>query len=83
MAKEKLIGKITHFYNHISVGIIELSASLKAGEEIHVKGANDDFTQKVESIQIEHRDVEEAKKGDVIGIKVEQKVHEGSKVYLV
>jgi putative protease len=80
---EKEIGKITHFYGHISVGIIELSDNLKIGESIHIKGHTSDFTQNVDSIQIEHAAVPEAKLGDVIGIKVSQKVHPGDKVFKV
>jgi len=81
--EEKEIGVITHFYGHISVGIIELSDVLKVGENIHIKGHSSDFTQAVDSMQIEHKDVPEAKAGDLIGIKVAQKVHPHDKVYKV
>ena len=80
---EKEIGHISHYYNHLEVGIIELSASLKVGDTIHIKGVQDDFTQTVESIQIEHDSVEKAKAGDSEGIKVSEKVHEKDKVYKV
>lgn len=81
--EEREIGKITHYYGHISVGIIELSDALKLGETIHIKGHNSDFTQNVDSMQIEHADVPEAKSGDVIGIRVAQKIHPHDKVYKV
>jgi translation elongation factor EF-1alpha len=81
--QEKEIGKITHYYGHIGVGIIELSDTLKLGESIHVKGHSSDFTQPVDSMQIEHAGVSEAKSGDSIGIKVGQKVHPGDKVLKV
>lgn len=81
--EEKLIGKITHFYGRLSVGIIELSDVLKVGDAIHIKGHTSDFTQQVSSMQIEHADVTEAKAGDAVGIKVEQKVHENDSVYKV
>ena len=80
---EKEIGQISHYYGHINVGIIQLSDTLKAGETIHVKGHSEDFTQPVESIQIEHTNVPEAKAGDSIGIKVAKKVHPGDKVFKV
>lgn len=80
---EQEIGKITHYYNHLSVGIIELSAPLSIGDTIHIKGAHDDFTQTVDSIQLEHKDVEKADAGDMAGIKVTQKVHENDTVYKV
>jgi putative protease len=79
--QEKEIGKITHYYGHLSVGIIELTDILKQGEAIHIKGHSSDFTQNVDSIQIEHANVPEAKAGEVIGIKVLQKVHPNDTVY--
>ena len=82
MDDEKLIGKITHYYNTIGVGIIELSGKLKVGDTVHIKGKNSDFEQPVESIQIEHDKIDEAKKGDVIGLKVKQRVKEGDEVYV-
>jgi len=82
MAQEKSIGKISHYYDKIGVGIIELAGSLKAGDTIKVKGKDTDFEQVIDSMQIEHEQVEKAKKGDVIGIKMNQKVKEGDEVYL-
>jgi putative protease len=81
--EEKLVGKITHYYGHIGVGIIELSDTLKTGETIHIKGHATDFTQPITSIQIEHASVSEGQPGDSIGIKVNQKVHEHDAVYKV
>lgn len=80
---EKLIGKITHYYGHLGVGIIELSDDLKVGETIHIKGHASDFTQQISSMQVEHNSVQEAKTGDGVGIKVDQKVHEHDLVYKV
>ena len=79
--QEKEIGTITHYYGHLSVGIIELQDALKVGDTIHIKGHTDDFTETVESMQIEHANVTEAKAGDSIGINVSQKVHAHDKVY--
>ena len=81
--QEKEIGKITHYYGHLSVGIIELSDTLKVGETIHVKGHSEDFNQTIDSLQIEHANVSEAKLGDMVGIKVAQKVHPGDMVFKV
>lgn len=81
---EKLIGKITHYFNKISVGIIEITdGELKVGDTIHIKGHTSDFTQPVTSMQLEHASIEKAKKGDAIGIKVDSPVHEHDEVYLV
>jgi len=81
--EEKLIGKITHYFGKIEVAIIELSGVLKVGDRVHIKSHNNDFEQDVSSIQIEHKNVKKAKKGDAIGMKVDQKVKEGDEVYLI
>ena len=81
--EEKLIGKVTHFYGKPSVGMIELSDELKVGDTIHIKGKSLDFTQEVTSMRIEFTDVNEAKAGDLIGTKVDQKVHKDDEVYKV
>ena len=81
--KEELIGKITHYFGKIEVGIIELSKTLNVGDTIHIKGSTSDFEQKVDSMQIEHKSIEKAKKGDVIGLKTKEKVREGDEVYKV
>lgn len=80
---EKEIGHMVHYYGNVGVGIIELSDVLKLGDKIHVKGHTSDFTQDVSSMQIEHNTVSDGKKGDLVGIKVAQKVHQNDKVYKV
>lgn len=80
---EKEIGKITHYFSKINVGIIELTGDVRVGDKIHIKGAVTDFTQEIESMQINHQDVNEGKAGDGIGIKLKDKVRENDLVYLV
>ncbi|MEW5806822.1 MAG: hypothetical protein AB1756_05705 [Acidobacteriota bacterium] len=80
---EKEIGKITHYFGKIGVAVLELSADLKVGDTIHIKGHSEDFNQKVESIQIEHENIPEARAGQSVGMKVNQKVHPGDKVFLL
>lgn len=78
----KYIGRVTHFFEHPSAGIIELTEDgLKIGDRIKIKGHTTDFEQSVDSMQIEHEDIEEAKKGDVIGVKVKDRVREHDVVY--
>ncbi|NIO23311.1 MAG: translation elongation factor-like protein [Candidatus Aenigmarchaeota archaeon] len=84
MAEEKkLIGKITHYFTNIGVAVIELEDTLKVGDEISIEGATTNFTQKIESMQIEHENVKEAKKGDSVGLKVSDRVREGDQVFKV
>lgn len=77
----KLIGKITHYFSKIGVAVIELSDALEAGDTIRIVGGETDFTQKVDSMQIEHEEIKKAKSGDNVGLKVSQKVREDYKVY--
>lgn len=79
----KKIGEVTHFFTNIDVGVVELSDTLKEGDKIRIKGSTTDFEQEVKSMQIEHETVEEAKKGDSIGLKVKDRVREGDEVFLV
>jgi putative protease len=83
MAEEKPIGEITHYYSGIGVAIIKFNQPIKKGEEIAIRGAHTDFTQIIDSIQYDHKDIGEAKKGQEVGIKVKEKVREGDKVYSV
>ncbi|RKX70901.1 translation elongation factor-like protein [candidate division WOR-3 bacterium] len=80
---ERLIGHITHYFGKISVGIVKLTDELKVGDKIRIKGAHTDFTMTVKSMQIEHENIDVAKPGDEIGLKVDQKVREKDEVYLV
>jgi putative protease len=79
----KLIGKITHYFDKIGVGVIELSDKLKVGDIIRIVGGEVDFDQTVDSIQIEREEIKEGKKGDSVGLKLNQKVHDGYRVYKV
>ena len=71
------------YYGNIGVAAIKLSDKLKVGDQIAIRGHTTDFKQKVESIQIEHNKVNEAKKWDEIGIKVRDKVRPNDVVYIV
>ncbi len=83
-AEGKPLGKITHYFSNIEVAVIDLMAPLKVGDKIRVVGGQEtDFDQKVDSMQIEHESVKSAKKGDSVGLKVKEKVHEGYKVYKI
>ena len=83
MAKQKPIGVVTHYYDHLGVAIVKFNRGVKVNETIHFKGSHTDFIQAIESMQYDHKPVESAKKGQEVGIKTNEKVREGDEVYLV
>lgn len=82
MAEEKLIGKITHYYDKLGVAIILLSGKLSVGQSVHIVGAHDDFTQEITEMQYDHKSITDGKAKQEVGIKVSQKVHENDQVFL-
>ena len=81
--KEKEIGTVSSYFEHVGVAAIKLSGKMKVGDKVHIKGHTTDFEKKIGSMQIEREDVKKAKKGDHIGIKVPEKVRPHDKVFLV
>jgi len=84
MAEEKRVGVVTHYFGKITVAIIKIEeGGLKIGDTIHIKGHTSDFTQEVQSMELEHKTVQEAKVGESIGIKASEHAREGDVVYKV
>ncbi len=79
----EVLGEITHYFPHVSAGVIKLSKDLKSGDTVQVKGHTTDFKQTVDSLQVDHVPVTEAKKGQEIGLKVKDRVRIGDTVYKV
>jgi len=78
------IGVITHYYGHLSVAVIKLEgATLRVGDTIHIRGFTTDFSQRVESLQVEHQSVPEVGPQDDFGLKVRNHVREHDVVYRV
>ena len=77
------VGEITHFYNRLSVAVLKLTEPIRVGDMLHLLGHNTDFRQKLESIQIEHKEVTEAGPGQDVAVTVAQKVHPGDAVFKV
>jgi translation elongation factor EF-1alpha len=80
---EQEVGKVKDYFAKIGVAGIDLTGTLRAGDTIHIKGHTTDLEQVVGSMQIEHEQVEEAKAGDAIGIKVGERCRGGDTVYKV
>ena len=79
----KKVGEITHFFSNISVAVIQISDTLEVGDKIRIKGSTTDFEQEVDSMQIEHENIEKAEKGQDIGMKVKDNVRPGDEVFVV
>ncbi|MBU1091350.1 hypothetical protein KKA27_00570 [Patescibacteria group bacterium] len=80
---EQLIGKVTHYFDKAMVIVIKLEKPISVGSTIKIKRGEEEFEQKVESMQIDHKNVEKAKKEDEIAIKVDQPTKEGAEVYKI
>jgi len=80
---EEVIGNVSDFFAHPVVAGIELTGTLKVGDTIHIKGHTSDMEFTVNSMQIDNANVNEAKAGDSVGIKVSERVRRGDIVYKV
>ena len=81
---EELVGAVTHYFGKAQVAGIKITeGGLSVGDTIHILGHTSDFTQKIESMQINRAPVESAKVGDEIGIRVAEHAREHDKVYRV
>ena len=83
MGEEILIGKVTHYYNNLGVGIIDLIAPIVRGQTVHFRGTHDDFLQEVKEMQYDHKEIEHGLPGQQVGLRVDQKVHKKDQVYAV
>jgi translation elongation factor EF-Tu-like GTPase len=82
--REEAVGTVTHYYSHLNVAVVQLNTgTLKIGKTIHIKGATTDFTQTVESMEYEHRPIEQALAGQSFGLRVKEHAREHDIVYLV
>lgn len=79
--KQKILGIITHYFPKVRAAVIKLKTPLSAGDTIKIKGHTTDFTQTVSSMQIDHVDIAQAKKGQEIGLLVNSRVRQHDKVY--
>jgi len=80
---EKQIGKVTHYFDRIGVAVLELEDGLKIGDTIHITGRRTELVQPVFSMEIEHQKMQAVGAGADVALKVDEKVHEGDKIYRV
>ena len=82
--KEEKIGFVSNYYGKISVAAVEMTeGTVSLGDTLHFLGHTTNFESKVDSMQIEHKSVTEAKRGDSVGIKISETVRRGDKIYKV
>ncbi len=81
---EEAVGIVTHYYSHLGVAVVQINkGTLRTGETIHIAGHSTDFTQTVESMEYEHRHVDQASAGQSVGIRVKDHAREHDIVYRV
>ena len=79
---EEKIGRVTHYYDHLGVAAVEIqSGCLHKGDRVHIIGHTTDLEEVVNSIELEHKQIDEACEGANVGIKVDDKVREHDDVY--
>lgn len=81
MAKNNLIGEITHWYDKISVAVIKLNEALQVGDKVKVKHGGQEFEETITSMELDHQPVKSGKKGQEIAVKLSQKAGEGSIIF--
>jgi putative protease len=81
--KEVKIATVADYFANIGVVALNLTGEIEVGDTIHFKGHTTDFSQEIESMQIENEQVEKAGKGDSVGIKVKDRVREHDDVFKV
>lgn len=77
---EEKIGRVEHYFTDIGVAVISLNETLEVGDKLNFKGATTDFTQEVESMEVDHEKVKKGEPGQEVGLKVENRVREGDNV---
>jgi putative protease len=78
---EKEVGTVNEFFARPMVAGIKLSGDIKLGDRLHLKGHTTDYMFTVASMQVENRDIEEAKNGQEVGVRVPDRVRRGDKVF--
>ena len=81
--EEKKIGEVTHFFDKISVAIIDVFGKLKTGDRIKIVSGEDSFEQDIESMQVDHNPVNEANSGDKVGLKLSKHTKPGAQLFLL
>jgi len=79
--EKKLVGKVTHFFQKIGVAVVDVSDELRVGDKIVIETGSGPIEQTIDSMQIEHEQINVAMRGQSVGLKVAGNVHQGNEVY--
>lgn len=83
VARVKPVGEVTHFYNEIKVAIVKFKKPVSVGATLNFSGATTNFSEKIASMQYDHKPIQKAPKGKEIGIKVKKRARQGDQVFLI
>jgi len=75
------IGLVTHYFSHVSVAAVSLTAPLAVGDRIHIRGHTTDIVQDVASLEVDHAPVERAGPGDDVALKVDDHVRDHDRIF--
>ena len=81
MSEQKPVGTVTHYFGNLGVAIVKFNKLISVGAKLKFKGATTDFEEVVKSMQFDHKEIDKAKKGQEVGIKVKDKVREGDVIF--
>jgi putative protease len=80
MPTGRQVGKVIHYFDRAMVAVIRLEDNLSVGDSVKFVHGDSEFTQTIDSMEVEHEKIQSAKKGDEVAVKVEQKTREGARV---
>lgn len=83
MSEETRVGTVTHYFQQVDVGAIDLDEVVELGDVLHFRGHTTDFRQPITSMEVDHESVQVAGPGDEVAVRVDQRVREGDEVYRV
>lgn len=78
---EKKIGKVIHYFDKAMVAVVKLAGNLSVGDTVKFAHSGKEFSQKVGSMQVEHKSIKSGKTGEEVAIKVDEETHEHAEVY--
>jgi putative protease len=80
---EKELGKVIHYFDKAMVAVIRLNDNLAVGDTVKFVYGDNEFTQTIDSMEVEHKKIQSGKSGEEVAIKVSEKTHEGARVYKI